>query len=219
MPPRLVIAHGHRLLAEALRPALERDFEVVGVVTSADALRELLAHEVVNTLLLDLALPGCHGVGFTSEVRMLFRELEVVVLTEFPRGGLAPRCLAAGASRVVSADSDIEELRLALAMAGRSDRHVSEPASALGRNEVMRASQLREATFTRRQQEVFDLLGEGRSCAEISRLLHLARSTITLHKRSLMRKLGIVAPSSLLRMAVLARLNSGSSRLEHRGRP
>lgn len=212
MRPRLAIAHGHRLVAEALRPLLEQDCEVVGVVASADALRGLMVHQFVDCLLMEFALPGCHGVELISELRMLFPELEILVVTEFSSGKLAFRCMAAGASRVVSTDSDIGELRLALALAAPSGRHVPEPVPAFGRSEGVSASQKSHSTFTRRQQEVFALLGEGRSCAEISRVLHLARSTVTLHKRSLMRKLGIVAPSSLLRMAVLARSEGGPYR-------
>ena len=210
--PRLVIAHGYRLVAEALRQLLEQDFEVVGVVASADALRALVVHQVVDCLLLDFALPGCHGVQLVSEVHMLFPELAISVLTEFSSGKLALRCLAAGASRVVSTESDVGELRLALALAAPSERQVSEPVPASGRSEGVSASQKAHSTLTPRQQQVFALLGEGRSCAEISRALRLARSTVMLHKRSLMRKLGVVEPSNLLRMAVLARSAGGPYR-------
>jgi DNA-binding NarL/FixJ family response regulator len=219
MMRRLAIAHGHRLVAEALCLLVEQDFEVVGVVTTAPALRPLLAHRLLDCLLMDLALPGCHGVEFISEVRMLFRALEIIVLTEFSGGRLALRCSAAGASRLVSTHCDIGELRRALRLAPPSDRRGLEPVSACRSSEMVRVSQQRRLTFTRRQQEIFDLLGEGRSCAEISRLLHLARSTVTLHKRSLMRKLGVVEPSSLLRMAVLARSEGGSQQPEPHATP
>ncbi len=72
---------------------------------------------------------------------------------------------------------------------------------------------LRQVSLTARQREIFGLLGEGRSCAEISRILGLARSTVTLHRRNLMRRLGITERSSLLRIAVLAR----SQRMGERG--
>jgi DNA-binding CsgD family transcriptional regulator len=59
--------------------------------------------------------------------------------------------------------------------------------------------------LTHKQRQVFLLLGEGKTCAEIARALLLARSTVTLHKRGIMRRLGIPEQAALVRAAVLLR--------------
>ena len=75
---------------------------------------------------------------------------------------------------------------------------VRRPATAIGQPSAADGSRTLSA-LTPRQREVLLLMGEGKTCAEISRALHLARSTVTLHKRSIMRRLGIAEQAALVR--------------------
>jgi DNA-binding CsgD family transcriptional regulator len=59
--------------------------------------------------------------------------------------------------------------------------------------------------LTPRQQQIVLLLGEGKSSVEVARLLHLGPSTITFHRKNIMRILGLDSEGSLLRFAVLVR--------------
>jgi DNA-binding CsgD family transcriptional regulator len=60
--------------------------------------------------------------------------------------------------------------------------------------------------LTAREREVFSLLGEGKTCADVARALHLARPTVTGHGKRLMQKLGLGAKADLLLLAVRVRL-------------
>ncbi len=73
------------------------------------------------------------------------------------------------------------------------------------------------SSLTLRQRSVFLLMGEGRTCAEIGRTLHLARSTVTLHRRRLMQKLGVTAKTDLVRLAVLVQLELDGVTGDRRG--
>lgn len=55
--------------------------------------------------------------------------------------------------------------------------------------------------LTKREQEVVELICEGRSMNEVAAILYLSPSTIISHKRQLFRKFGI---NSLVRLGVLA---------------
>jgi two-component system invasion response regulator UvrY len=60
--------------------------------------------------------------------------------------------------------------------------------------------------LTPRQRQVFSLIGEGKSYAEIARGLHIAPPSVTRHRNNLMRKLRVTTKADLLRLAVRVEL-------------
>ena len=60
----------------------------------------------------------------------------------------------------------------------------------------------------RREREVLGLLAEGKSSPEIGNQLHIAPSTVDVHRRNIMRKLNIHSVAELTKYAIREGLTS-----------
>jgi DNA-binding NarL/FixJ family response regulator len=130
-------------------------------------------------------------------------EIKVVVLTMLLDRALAEAALHAGAAGFVPKDAGATELRTALkeVLAGR--RYVSPRVPKTSHRVGLWARHEGLYRLTPRQEQILLLLGEGKSCSQVSRELGLTPSAITFHKHNLMRTLGIASESDLLHFAVL----------------
>lgn len=125
--------------------------------------------------------------------------------------GLAEAALAAGASGFVPKDAGSSELQEAIEQVLAGLRHLSPRVPKASHCVSLDARHLGLHRLTPRQQEIVLLLGEGRPGAGIARALGLSPSTITFHKRNIMRVHGIDTEAGLLRYAVLVRAGADTA--------
>jgi DNA-binding NarL/FixJ family response regulator len=210
-PVRLLIADDHHMVVEGLRKLLEPRYKVVGVAHSGAAALKLVARQPADCLLLDLSMPQGNGLDLIAPIRAAAPDLKILIVTMFVDKALAEAALQAGADGFVPKDAGSEELQTAIVevLAGR--RYVARAALKRGApslgEEGLGLSQL-----TPRQRQIVELLGVGRTNAEIGEALGLTEKTITFHRTNIRRALGIPNEWGLVRYAVLARLSGGKTR-------
>lgn len=201
--PRLIIADDHHLLVEGLRTLLRARFDVVGVAHGGDELLALLATTDADCLLLDLALPGHNGLDLMPDIRMLRPNLKVLVVTMHLDRVLADAVLHAGAQGFIPKDSGMDELEDAIrtVLAGR--RYLSPRVPPITHRVALGAIHAGLARLTPRQQEIVRLIGQGKTTAEIAKLLGIGPSMVTLHRANSRKALGIDSEWGLVRWAIL----------------
>lgn len=203
--PRVIIADDHKMIVAGFRSLLEREYEIAGVAHTGDGLLHLVSECSADCLLLDLLMPGRNGLELIPTIRKLRPEMRILVVTMLLDRVMAEAAFSAGASGFVAKDSGVEELRAALSAVLGGGMYMSPRVPKTSHRVGLTARHLGLHRLTPRQEEIVLLLGEGRSEAEVARLLGLRQSTITFHKHNLMRVLGIVTDSALTQYAVLVR--------------
>ncbi|MDL5158244.1 response regulator [Actinomycetospora termitidis] len=194
---RVLVADDHDAVRTGLVMILGAadDIEVVGEAgDGATAVRRArdLRPDVV---LMDVRMPGTDGIAATAE---LVRDdvCRVLVLTTFDLDEYVFAALRAGAAgfllKSVDADALVDAVRGVAAgdgaLAPGVTRRVIE-AVAAGAPEPDLPSGL--ADLTGREREVFGLLGEGLSNAEIGGRLHLSEATVKTHVSRVLTKLDL----------------------------
>ncbi len=86
---------------------------VATIGDGSEAIRWIDAHEPVVALL-DLGLPGMHGLKILHEIRMRRLATKVVVLTAAWEHGTAAKAIALGAHEVMRKPVDLDQLRVIL---------------------------------------------------------------------------------------------------------
>jgi DNA-binding NtrC family response regulator len=94
--------------------ALEMGFAVVLGAESATAAREILKHQRVDVLLLDLKLPGGGGLPLLEEVKTLHPDTAVIVMTAFATVASAVEAMRIGAGDYLTKPFTLEELTMVL---------------------------------------------------------------------------------------------------------
>ena len=199
---RIVIAEDHVLLREGLKMLLATQPKLQVVAETGDGrLVEGMVREARPQLLvLDLGLPGKHGVEVAGAVKMEFGDaVKVLVLT----GDLSPasvrQALAAGADGYMHKSEDTSELLDAVnaVLAGR--QYVSRRIAQVFRPEALEGQ---APVPTPREQEIMSFVARGLANKEIAEVLGLSVATVRTHRQNFMEKFSLRNAAEITAYAV-----------------
>lgn len=211
---RTLIVDEHRISGTVLAAVIaeEPDIEVVGVATSLEETRER-SHRcdiiIVSTSIQEDAALEIAGLGVTAEhpiktLVMGIPESEDVIL----------RYIEAGASGFALKDDSVEELIQTMRAVQNDEAIIPPNLAAKLMNRVAELAQAYEGVggvdgqmaeeLTRREQEVLDLISEGRTNQEIADTLIIELGTVKNHVHNILKKLNV---SSRREAAVIAQMH------------
>lgn len=204
----LVIVDDHPLVREGLKAILSREpgLLVIGEAGGLSEALALLQAQEPHLAIIDLALADGDGLDLIRRLKARHPELRMLVCSMREEALFAERALHAGALGYVHksevAIHIIDAVRTTLkghvflspAMVERL-LHRTRPGAA--------PAGLAVGSLTNRELQVFGLLGDGRSTAEIAQGLHLSVKTIETHREKIKRKLQLANSAELVRCATL----------------
>ncbi len=206
MTTRVLLVEDHRMVREALSEVLARvpDIEVVGAAGNAqDALTQagLLKPDVV---VLDIRLPDLNGIEVAARLRDAGGGAKIVALSAFADKRFVTAMLRSGASAYVTKSAAGTELVSAIRAVAAGQGYFSpEIAGALASEVRDRPLGGGEApALGRREREVLRLIAEGMRSPGIAEQLHISVATIEVHRRNIMRKLGLRTVAELTKHAI-----------------
>jgi DNA-binding NarL/FixJ family response regulator len=195
---RILIADDHPLFRLALTQAVR---ELVAEATvheadSLDAARALLdARPDTDLVLLDLHMPGSHGLMGLAALRGEHPSVAVVMISAHDDPSTIRRALDFGAAGFIAKRSDMDELKRALSAVLACEDYVP-PAL---RDAVAHATPATDddrlaaklATLTPQQFRVLALVAEGRLNKQIADALAIQERTVKAHVSAIFEKLGV----------------------------
>jgi DNA-binding NarL/FixJ family response regulator len=205
---RILIVDDHPMMREGLRSTIkgEPDLEICGEAEDAKLAVEALKKSAPDLVLMDITLPGKSGLELIKDIRVTHPNLPILVLSMHDESLYAERALRAGAGGYITKQQSPAELISAIrqVMCGQTyvSRQISEKILKLYSGRQIATTSPLE-TLTDREFEVFRLIGDGRSTAQIAPQLHLSPKTVAVHYANIRRKLKLESYSDLIRYAVL----------------
>jgi DNA-binding NarL/FixJ family response regulator len=191
---KFIIVDDHPLFRGALSQALQASFENAQVqeAGSLDELTDRLsAGGEIDLVLLDLTMPGVHGVSGLLYLRAQHPEVPVAIVSASDDAGTIRHCLDCGASGFIPKSQPVERIREAI----RSimDGEIWLPADIDLSQSVGEARQLvsRLSTLTPQQVRVLMMLGEGLLNKQIAFKLNVSEATVKAHVSAILQKLGV----------------------------
>jgi two-component system response regulator DesR len=170
---RIVIAEDQALVLGALAAllGLEEDLQVVGrAANGAEALA--LCHALrPDIVLTDIEMPQMTGLELAARLRDLALPCKVVIVTTFARSGYLRRALDAGVRGYLLKDAPAETLAGAI-------RQVHGGGKAVAPELALESWSAGTDPLSERERQVLRLAGEGRTSAEIAKLVHLSEGTV-----------------------------------------
>jgi DNA-binding NarL/FixJ family response regulator len=184
-----LVRTGFRLILEA-----EEDLVVVGEAPDGEHALALAQRVAPDVCLMDVRMPGMDGITATRRLMALPDPPRVVMLTTFDLDEYVLEALRAGASGFLLKDVSAADLGAAVRIVAGGDALLSPRITRrlLERFEHLPGTSQPPAGWddvTDREREVFALVADGRSNAEIGHTLHLSEPTVKTHVGRLLRKL------------------------------
>ena len=208
---RTVIIDDHPVVRAGMRTVLDAAPDVTVVAEGADghdALR-LVEEQQPDVLVLDVNLPGLHGLEVTRWLCTQEAPPAILILTVHDDVQTVMGLLESGATGYILKDEALETLVSAVRAAARGESWLS-PAVA---NEVVRRAvasprlpteprQGGGERLTPREQEVLSLLALGLSNAAIARQLVVTKRTVQNHVSNIYGKLGVTSRTEAALVAI-----------------
>lgn len=204
----IVLAEDHHLVREGLRSVLESDpgFHVVAETGDGLQVISLIEEHEPDILILDLLLPGLHGLEILRRIAGLDSRTRTVVVSMHEHELYVRQSIRLGAGGYVVKHSPTHVLRTAIRSVLSGSRYVDPavPQEALDEGENVQDDAALDpyGFLTEREREVLQLVVEGLTMKETGERLSISPRTVEKHRASLMKKLGVENQSELVRYAV-----------------
>jgi DNA-binding NarL/FixJ family response regulator len=200
--PRVLIADDHSIVAEGLRSLIEKKYDVIGIVPDG---RELLAQAPKlkpDVIVLDIGMPLLNGLDAAERLNSSLPDTKFVFLTMKDDPNLAAAALKLGAVGYVLKHAAASELLKAVSEVLQGRSYVT--AKLRAENWAVRAARAAQFSkeLTRRQQEVLQLLAEGRPMKEVAQILKLSEKTVMFHKYHIMESFNLKNNAELVLFAL-----------------
>lgn len=203
----VLIVDDHPFLRAGLTESIEAEpgLSVCCAFATAEEALAAVGKLRPDVVIADLNLPGKSGLELIKELGTLRPGLPVIVLSMHDEGIYAERCLRAGARGYVMKNEGPERLIAAIRQVLAGGVHVSGKVSAhilsnfSGQRDSSHQAPL--GRLTEREFEVFRLIADGLSTAEIAEQLKVGTKTIETHRVNIKTKLGLRTLPELIAFA------------------
>jgi DNA-binding NarL/FixJ family response regulator len=196
---KVLVVDDHALIRDALRHVLEQLEREVTVFEAGDcgqAFAVIEAQPELELVLLDLNLPGMHGLAALSELRTRYPAVSVVVVSAADDRGSVTQALDHGAMGYIPKSSSNEVLASALRLVLSGGIYIppailgsTEPRLQPGSAKIVPS----DLGLTERQSQILTLLMQGKSNKLICRELDLAESTVKNHVTHVLKTLNVTS--------------------------
>lgn len=183
---RVLIADDHSIVAEGLRSLIEKEYEVVGIVSDGRKLLATAPELKPDVIVLDISMPLLNGLDAAQRLTKILPHSKLVFLTMKDDANLAAAALQLGAVGYVLKTDATTELLKAISAVLNGKQYVTNRVKP--ENWAVRETRAKKISkeLTPRQQEVLQLMAEGRSMKEIAEILSVSEKTIEFHKYHIM---------------------------------
>jgi two-component system response regulator NreC len=205
----VLLVDDHAVLRAGLRMLLDAEpgMQVVGEAGSGEDGVRLAGELRPDVVVMDLSMPGLHGLEATRRIVAAGLPSRVLILTVHADAEYLMPVLDAGAAGYVTKHSADHELVQAIRIVARGDVFLYPGAVRVLAQSLRGAPRTdpREdalAVLSAREREVLALTAEGFSSTEIGERLTLSHKTVETYRQRLMDKLNLHHRSELVRFAV-----------------
>ena len=208
-PYRVVLADDHAMFRQGMKRILKDadNLDVVGEACDGLELLDVSKETTPDMVILDISMPNLRGLEATREIKRLFPNIKVLILTMYRDKEYVYDAISAGAEGYLLKEDADTELFIAVEKIRQGGRYISPILSGELTHELINIRHERQTTssyesLTLREKEVLKLIAEGKSHKDIADLLFISIRTVDHHRANIMRKLNIKDTANLTKYAI-----------------
>ena len=208
---KILLVDDHPLFRAGLKSLLvdNPSFQIIGEAGDGEEAIRLTKTLKPDLLLLDISLPDKSGIEITREIKDLFPEILIMIVSMHSKIDFITESFRAGALGYVIKESAAERLVQGLETVARGEyfldsslsHKVVEKILGLPTKEALITDE-KYASLTPREEQVLRLLAEGHSAKEVGGKLFISPKTVENHRANIMDKLDLHSTLELIRYAV-----------------
>ncbi len=200
----VLLVDDHTIVRAGIRQLLESgdEFTVVAEASSGEEGFRSFFQVRPDLMILDLMLPGESGLATLRRILHRDEAAKVLVLSMYDDPAMLVRALDNGAKGYLSKSAAHSELKDAVRSVARGKPYIEQGLRERLHEQTLN-TQHPSLVLTAREFEVFTMLANGQSVADIAELLHLSGKTVGAHHTGIMKKMGLKNSAQLVRVAIM----------------
>lgn len=206
----IIIADDHEIVRTGIRRLLiiDKHIKILDEAQNGFDAVNIARTNKPDIALLDIHMPKMDGIEATHLIKSEFPEMLVVILTAFEDAKHLEKALNAGADGYLTKDISAKQLVESLRIVMNGERVFSPSIiQMMQKNYDPIPDSEPLVTVTKREQEILNLVAQGKTSPEIAELLNISFRTVQSHRQNLMTKLGVSNSASLINYAIQNKLN------------
>ncbi len=186
---KVLLVDDHHIVLDGLESLLQQEpeFQVVASLHSGEEVLELLKTQQPNILLTDFSLPGISGIDFVRQVKRLYPQIRIIVLSMHDEAHIIKSVLKEGVEGYLLKNIQHSELKSAIRHVAQGLPYVSPEVTRLLMDEMNKPKDEPEL-LTDRELDVLRLIAKEFSNKEIADKLFISERTVETHRKNIFRK-------------------------------
>ncbi len=201
---KILLVDDHAILRAGLCRILKEDLQaLVGEAANGDEALQQLELAAWDLVLLDISLPGRSGLDLLPDIRVLYPNIRVIMLSSFDDTQFVMRSFRDGASAFLTKEKAARELIQAIQSVMKGRRYITpELADQMVSLLAQDAPKTPHEALSSREFEVFRLIASAVAPKEISKQLDISPKTVSTYRARILEKMNMTTNAELMQYAV-----------------
>ena len=196
---KVAIVDDHTAVAQGIERLINESgvAGVVGVAYSAAGCMQLLGQSEPDVLLLDVNLSDGNGLALVPQIKALYPNLKVLILTSHTEVSIIKQALDSGIEGYIMKSAAAEEVIEGIQTVASGERFLCKET-----HRILQHRDCQTVLLSRREEELLRLIVAGQSGSEIADTMRLGYETVKSYRKRLMLKFNASNAAELVRMAL-----------------
>ncbi len=210
MPIKVMIADDHALFRTGVRTSLSprRDIQMIGEAENGMQLLNLLRHLKPDVILLDIQMPIMDGLSALPEIKKLYPNVRVIMLSMIDDPSMVTRMMEVGANAYLTKESDPEVIYQAIRTCYHDEFFFNDLTNKALLNGLRSKRTLDsgpvDVYLNDKEVTILKLMCEEKTTKEIADMVDLSPRTVEAIRDKLKTKTGVKSMAGLVMYAVKA---------------
>ena len=192
----IILADDHQMFRNGIINLLKdyKEFEVVGEASNGREAVSMVEELNPDIIIVDIGMPILNGLEAVRQISAHHEQTKSLMLSMYINEEYVKQALLAGVKGYILKESAFEELVWALKAISNGEHFLSPAVCSIVIDEYLKmypgkAQKVALDNLTAREREVLQLVAEGKSTKEISKILYISPKTVEAHRSNIGNKL------------------------------
>ncbi len=211
---KILIADDHSIVREGLKSLIDKQksMQIVGEAEDGQMAIDLTRELSPDIVIMDVSMPNLNGIEAAREILRNKPDTKIIILSMYTDKHIVKESLEAGAMGYILKSNLLEELLQAINTVKANERYLSPRITGIVIEDYINLKPNDKTKthikLTPRERHIIQLLAEGKSIKEISRIIKISPKTTDANRRAIMNKLNIYNTAELTKYAIRMGLTS-----------
>jgi DNA-binding NarL/FixJ family response regulator len=206
MKIKILLVDDHEIILDGIRIMIEStdNMKVVGVAKDGRSAVQQNRDLKPDVVVMDISMPNLNGIEASKQILSQNPQCKIIILSMHNDQKYINQALNAGVAGYLLKQGAFEELKTAIKTVMQDKVYLSSEIQNIVVSEYIgNIRQLSTSTvLTSREQEVLQLIAEGKAAKEMADILSISTKTIDVHRRNIMDKLNLRNTAELTKYAI-----------------